>query len=209
MCAYTVYTVYVLTHTRIWIFAQCMCNTDTYITQTHIDKCAQTFTHYSRPHKAWCVMTDFCVYFWCCRRGRRDKVEDTVESGSTNTHKHTRTRASTQTCCLLPAKATKWSVPFSLIMAVVQVTWATHNQAVRQKKKKKAGPLSDTEQHWIGSNYITLICSFQHLLIKWRSLGLRRAFSLRVCGWFICKGKLMGSWHRSTYCTADTEQHED
>ena len=116
-----------------------------------------------------CLVTDWCVYFWCC--GERKTRQNGRRRGTGEASRHTHTHTHTHTCCLLPAQATKWGVPFSLIMAAVWVTWATHSRAVGAP-----GALTDPEQRCTGTNYIALICLFQHLLIKSHSLSLDGAF---------------------------------
>ena len=82
-------------------------------------------------------------------------------------------------------------------MAAVRVTWATRSRAVGEKTERAPGALTDPEQHRTGTNYIALICLFQHLLIKSHSLGPGRCISMTDL------------YVNTDACVLDTEQHED
>lgn len=124
--------------------------------------------------KVCCVFGDRLVCLLLVLRGEEDETKWETPWNWVSKHTHTYTH----TCCLLPAQATKWGVPFSLIMAAVRVTWATHSRAVGEKKERAPGALADPEQHRTGTNYIALICLFQHLLIKSHSRGPGRSISM-------------------------------
>lgn len=110
------------------------------------------------------------------RKARQNKRHRGVRK-RVRTHTHTRSHTHThkQTCCLLPAPATKWKVPFPLITAV----GSGHLSKIQFSGSKRVavGAASENEQLRARVLIISYFrCSLPHLVIKSHIRPTRRTF---------------------------------
>lgn len=97
------------------------------------------------------------------------------QEASAYTHTRSHTHTHKQTCCLLPAPASKWKVPFPLITAV----GSGHLSKIQFSGSKRVavGAASENEQLRARVLIISFFrCSLPHLVIKSHFRPTRRTF---------------------------------